>query len=376
MHGSKVIKAFRGEYFLQNKFETVNKEFYKESVKLYRKTDLNSPLTETIVILILMIILYLGGTMVINGTDGLTSETFIMYFIAASQLIPPIKQITVAYGFVQRGVASEERINKILHADNVIHEIENPITINDFKNVIEYKNVYFKYIKGDEGYVLKNINLNIIKGKTIALVGQSGSGKTTLADMLPRFYDCDNGEILLDGINLKNASLKSLRSKIGVVTQESILFNDSILNNIIFGLENVTKEQAIEAAKIANAHQFIEKLPNGYNTNIGDRGNKLSGGQKQRISIARAILRNPEILILDEATSALDTESEKLVQEALTNLMKNRTSIVIAHRLSTISNANEIIVMNQGEIIERGNHTTLYNQNGAYRKLCDMQSFS
>ncbi len=376
LHGSKVIKAFRGEYFLQNKFETVNKEFYKESVKLYRKTDLNSPLTETIVILILMIILYLGGTMVINGTDGLTSETFIMYFIAASQLIPPIKQITVAYGFVQRGVASEERINKILHADNVIHEIENPITINDFKNVIEYKNVYFKYIKGDEGYVLKNINLNIIKGKTIALVGQSGSGKTTLADMLPRFYDCDNGEILLDGINLKNASLKSLRSKIGVVTQESILFNDSILNNIIFGLENVTKEQAIEAAKIANAHQFIEKLPNGYNTNIGDRGNKLSGGQKQRISIARAILRNPEILILDEATSALDTESEKLVQEALTNLMKNRTSIVIAHRLSTISNANEIIVMNQGEIIERGNHTTLYNQNGAYRKLCDMQSFS
>mgnify|MGYP000379086711 FL=1 len=194
--------------------------------------------------------------------------------------------------------------------------------------------------------------------------------------MLPRFYDCDSGEILIDGINLKEASLKSLRSKIGVVTQESILFNDTILNNIVFGLENITKEQVIEAAKIANAHQFIEKLTSGYNTNIGDRGNKLSGGQKQRISIARAILRNPEILILDEATSALDTESEKLVQEALTNLMKNRTSIVIAHRLSTISNANEIIVMNQGEIIERGNHTALYNQNGAYRKLCDMQSFS
>ncbi len=375
LHGTKVIKAFSGELFLQKKFENVNKQFYNESLKLYRKTDLNSPLTETIVILILMVILYLGGTMVVNGTDGLTSETFIMYFIAASQLIPPIKQITVAYGFVQRGVASEERINKILLADNVIHESENPLTIQKFKNSVEYKNVSFKYIKGDEGYVLKNINLLVEKGKTIALVGQSGSGKTTLADMLPRFYDCDNGEILIDNLNIKNASLKSLRNQIGVVTQESILFNDTVFNNIVFGLQNVSLAQVTEAAKIANAHEFIEKLPNGYETNIGDRGSKLSGGQKQRLSIARAILRNPEILILDEATSALDTESEKLVQEALTNLMKNRTSIVIAHRLSTIANADEIIVMQQGEIIERGTHQQLYNQNGTYKRLCEMQSF-
>ncbi len=374
-HGTKIIKAFRGEIFLQKKFESVNKQFYNETLKLYRKTDLNSPLTETIVILILMVILYLGGTMVVNGTDGLTSETFIMYFIAASQLIPPIKQITVAYGFVQRGVASEERINKILLADNVIHESQNPVELQKFSNKIEFKNVSFKYIKGDEGYVLKNINLEVKKGKIIALVGQSGSGKTTLADMLPRFYDCDDGEILLDNVNIKNASFNSLRNQIGVVTQESILFNDSIFNNIVFGLPNVTREQVTEAAKIANAHEFIVKLPNGYDTNIGDRGNKLSGGQKQRISIARAILRNPEILILDEATSALDTESEKLVQEALTNLMKNRTSILIAHRLSTIANADEIIVMQQGEIIERGTHVQLYEQNGTYKKLCEMQSF-
>jgi ABC-type multidrug transport system fused ATPase/permease subunit len=313
--------------------------------------------------------------MVVNGTDGLTSETFIMYFIAASQLIPPIKQITVAYGFVQRGVASEERINKILLADNVIHEAQNPIELKKFSDSIQFKNVSFKYIKGDDGYVLKNINLEVKKGKTIALVGQSGSGKTTLADMLPRFYDCDNGEILIDNVNIKSATFNSLRNQIGVVTQESILFNDTILNNIVFGLPNTSKEDVIEAAKIANAHEFIIKLPNGYDTNIGDRGNKLSGGQKQRISIARAILRNPEILILDEATSALDTESEKLVQEALTNLMKNRTSIVIAHRLSTIANADEIIVMQLGEIIERGTHDQLYQQNGTYKKLCEMQSF-
>lgn len=374
-HGTKVIKAFSGEAFLQKKFESVNKQFYNESLKLYRKTDLNSPLTETIVILILMIILYLGGSMVVNGTDGLTSETFIMYFIAASQLIPPIKQITVAYGFVQRGVASEERINKILLADNLIHEAENPIELKKFSNAIEYKNVSFKYIKGDDGYVLKNINLEVKKGKTIALVGQSGSGKTTLADMLPRFYDCDSGEILIDNVNIKSTTFNSLRNQIGVVTQESILFNDTVFNNIVFGLQQISKEQVIEAAKIANAHEFIIKLANGYDTNIGDRGNKLSGGQKQRISIARAILRNPEILILDEATSALDTESEKLVQEALANLMKNRTSIVIAHRLSTIANADEIIVMQQGEIIERGTHLELYQQNGTYKKLCEMQSF-
>jgi ABC-type multidrug transport system fused ATPase/permease subunit len=247
--------------------------------------------------------------------------------------------------------------------------------LNDFQKCIEFRNVSFSYLKGDIGYILKNINLTIKKGKTIALVGQSGSGKTTLADMIPRFYDTNEGELLIDDVNIKKLDIKSLRNHIGIVAQDSILFNDNVFNNIVFGLDNVTETNVIEAAKIANAHEFIQQLPQGYYTNIGDRGGKLSGGQRQRISIARAVLRNPAILILDEATSALDTESEKLVQEALTNLTKNRTSIVIAHRLSTIANADEIIVMHQGEIIERGNHSELLALNGTYKKLCDMQSF-
>ena len=369
----KVIKAFSAMGPMQKKFEDINQSYYKQSVKVYRKTDLSSPLTETVVTGILMFILFIGGSMVFNGE--LTGPLFMGYFILASQLIPPIKQLTTSYSNIQKGVASEERIDKILLADNVIVDKANAKELESFNKEIEYQNLSFAYHKGDEGYVLKNINLKIEKGKTVALVGQSGSGKTTMADMLPRFYESDKGALLIDGIDIKELKTESVRKHIGVVTQESVLFNDTVKNNIIFGMHNVSENDVIEAAKIANAHDFIIQLPNGYNTIIGDRGGKLSGGQRQRLSIARAILKNPAILILDEATSALDTESEKLVQEALTNLMKNRTSVVIAHRLSTIANADEIIVMNQGEIIERGNHNSLIALNGTYKKLCDMQSF-
>ncbi|MDO8998217.1 MAG: ABC transporter ATP-binding protein [Bacteroidota bacterium] len=369
----KVIKAFSAMSPMQKKFEEINQRYYKQSVKVYRKTDLSSPLTEIIVTGILMFILFIGGSMVFNGE--LTGPLFMGYFILASQLIPPIKQLSTAYSNIQKGVASEERIDKILLADNLIVDKADAKELHEFSKEIEYKNLSFAYHKGDEGYVLKDINLKIAKGKTIALVGQSGSGKTTMADMLPRFYESDKGELLIDGVNIKNLQTESVRKQIGVVTQESVLFNDTVKNNIIFGMQNISANEVIEAAKIANAHEFIMQLPNGYDTIIGDRGGKLSGGQRQRLSIARAILKNPAILILDEATSALDTESEKLVQEALTNLMKNRTSLVIAHRLSTIANADEIIVMSKGEIIERGNHEQLLALNGTYKKLCDMQSF-
>lgn len=370
----KVVKAFNAERHLQDKFEKTNQQFFKQSVKVYRQTDLGSPLSESIVMGILMLILFIGGNMVFKGE--LQGALFITYFGLASQLLPPIKQITQSYNNIQKGIASEERINKILDADMEIHELANPMVINSLNASIEYKNVSFMYHKAGVGYVLKDVNLKVAKGKTIALVGQSGSGKTTMADMLPRFYDTDKGEVLIDGQNIKDISIKSLRSIIGVVTQESILFNDSIYNNIVFGIEGKTEAEVLEAAKIANAHDFISEMPNGYHTNIGDRGSKLSGGQKQRINIARAVLKNPDILILDEATSALDTESEKLVQDALQKLMHSRTSIVIAHRLSTIISADEIIVMSKGEIVERGNHQQLLALNGQYKKLCDMQNIA
>ncbi len=371
----KVIKAFTGERFVQDKFEKVNKDYNKISVGLYRRADLTSPISETVVLGVLLLILYTGGVMVFDGTGGLSGAAFLGYFAVASQIVPPIKQITQAYNNIQKGLASEERIDKILQAENPIVNKTNPTKIDHFSNGIEFNNVSFSYKKGDDGYVLKNINLTIPKGKTIALVGQSGSGKTTLADMIPRFYDTDLGEIKIDGISLKDLEIESLRKQIGVVTQESILFNDTIENNIAFGLDNVDKNKVIEAAKVANAHEFILQQPNGYQTNIGDRGGKLSGGQRQRISIARAILKNPPILILDEATSALDTESERLVQDALNNLMKNRTSIVIAHRLSTIVNADEIFVINKGELAEKGSHKELLAKDGIYKKLFDMQNF-
>jgi subfamily B ATP-binding cassette protein MsbA len=370
----KVIKAFGAEATIQKKFEHLNQTFYNQSVKVYRKTDLSSPLTESIVTGILMLILFLGGKMVFE--DELSASLFITYFGLASQLIPPIKQLTTSYNNIQKGVASEERINKILDADNLIHDKPNAHILKSFDESIEYKDIWFAYHKGDDGHVLKGINLKIKKGKTIALVGQSGSGKTTLADMLCRFYESDKGQLLIDGTDVKNLKINSLRQHIGVVTQESILFNDSVFNNISFGLTDVSKEKIMNAAKIANAHDFIMQMPNGYDTTIGDRGGKLSGGQRQRLSIARAVLKNPEILILDEATSALDTESEKLVQEALTNLMQNKTCLVIAHRLSTIANADEIVVMEKGQIIEQGTHKELTALNGAYKKLCTMQSFN
>jgi subfamily B ATP-binding cassette protein MsbA len=372
--GLKVIKAFTAEKFIQEKFKSVNEKFYETSVKIYRKTDLTSPVSETVVVGILMFILYIGGAMVLKN-DGLSASAFIMYFAVASQIVPPIKQITLAYNNIQKGLASEERIEKILKAENTIVNAKDAITKTSFTSEIEFKNVCFAYTKGDQGYVLKNINLKIEKGKTIALVGQSGSGKTTLADMIPRYYDPSEGDILIDGISLKNISLESLRSLIGVVAQESVLFNDSIAHNIAFGSKGHTQNEIEDAAKVANAHEFISKTDLGYQSNVGDRGGKLSGGQKQRISIARAVLKNPPILILDEATSALDTESEKLVQDALNNLTKNRTTLVIAHRLSTIVNADEIIVLNKGEMIERGSHEELLRQKGTYAKLFEMQSF-
>jgi ATP-binding cassette, subfamily B, bacterial MsbA len=369
----KVIKAFGAEVPMRRKFEDLNQTFYRQSVNVYRKTDLSSPLTEVIVTAILMLILFIGGKMVFSGT--LSGSMFITYFALASQLIPPIKQLTTAYNNIQKGIASEERINKILRADNLIYDMHEARNISSFRSEIEYRKLSFAYHKGDEGYVLKDINLRIPKGKSIALVGQSGSGKTTLADMLPRFYDADKGELLVDGINVKELRLSDLRKLIGVVTQESVLYNDTVFNNIAFGMTGVTKEQVVEAARVANAHGFITGLPQGYETAIGDRGGKLSGGQRQRLNIARAVLKNPDILILDEATSSLDTESEKLVQEALLNLMKNRTSIVIAHRLSTIVTADEIVVLDRGQIIERGTHPELVAMNGVYKKLCDMQTF-
>lgn len=371
----KVIKAFTGERFVQSRFEKVNKEYNRISIGLYRRADLTSPISETVVLGVLMLILFIGGVMVIDQTSELSPEAFLGYFAVASQIVPPIKQITLAYNNIQKGLASEERIEKILHAENPIVNSADAKVIQSFNGSIEFKNVSFAYHKGDSGYVLKNVNLTIPKGKTIALVGQSGSGKTTLADMIPRFYDTDLGEIQLDGVSIKNIDVESLRKQIGVVTQESILFNDTIEHNITFGMDTFDPEKVMEAARIANAHEFIMQQPNGYQTNIGDRGGKLSGGQRQRISIARAILKNPPILILDEATSALDTESERLVQDALNNLMKNRTSIVIAHRLSTIINADEIIVINQGELAEQGSHQQLLEKNGIYKKLYDMQNF-
>jgi subfamily B ATP-binding cassette protein MsbA len=373
--GLKIIKAFTAESFVRSRFEKTNQDYFKQSVKVYRKTDLTSPISETVVIAILMLILFVGGNMVLSNTGVLTAAAFIGYFAVASQIIPPIKQITQAYNNIQKGIASEERIDKILSAPILITEKDKAAGIKEFKERIEFKNVSFAYHKGDSGHVLKNINLIIPKGKTIALVGQSGSGKTTLADMIPRFYDVDEGALFIDTFNIKDLSIKDLRGLIGMVSQESILFNDTVFNNIAFGLSNVTKDDVINAAKIANAHEFITQMPQGYDTNIGDRGGKLSGGQRQRLSIARAVLKNPPILILDEATSALDTESERLVQDALTNLMQNRTSIVIAHRLSTIANADEIIVMTQGQIAERGTHHELIQQNGIYKKLYEMQSF-
>lgn len=376
LSGLRIIKAFNAEHFLQQKFEKVNDWYTMTMNRMYRKTDLSSPLSEFLGACVMVVVMYFGGKLVLEEDASLSAAMFITYIAIFSQMIPPAKSFTNAYYNIQKGIASADRIHKILDAENKIKDAPDAVNAGAFNNEVEFQNVSFRYLKGEQGYVLKDINLKLSKGKTIALVGQSGSGKTTLADMVPRFYDPDEGDILIDGVSVRKLKLASVRSLIGVVSQESILFNDTVANNIAFGLSGTNREGIERAARIANAHDFIMQMPMQYETNIGDRGGKLSGGQRQRLSIARAILKNPPILILDEATSALDTESERLVQEALQKLMENRTTLVIAHRLSTIRHADEIIVMNKGVIEERGTHTELINKKGLYNRLYELQSFS
>lgn len=373
LSGLRIITAFNGQDKAKANFFRENESYNKLSIRAYRKTDLASPLSEFLGVSVLVIIMYFGGKLVLEK-ESLSASVFIGFIAIFSQLIPPVKSITTAYYNIMKGLASGERINKILKADISINDCDHPITVGEFREKIEYRDVSFSYeSKGNE--VLNKINLTIQKGKTIAIVGQSGSGKSTLADLLPRFYDTSSGEILIDGNPIKKIRLHDLRKWMGIVTQESILFNDTVFGNIAFGSESASEEEVIRAAKIANAHDFIIQMEKGYQTGIGDRGVKLSGGQRQRLSIARAVLKNPQILILDEATSALDIESERLVQQALDNLLQNRTSLVIAHRLSTIRHADEIIVLHQGQIAERGKHDELLSKGGVYKKLYDMQAF-
>lgn len=371
--GLRIIKGFNAEEHINKNFEKESNDYKGIMTKLLRKKDLSSPMSEFLSTIVMVIVMWFGGQLVLNADGGLNAQEFIGYILIFSQIIPPAKSLTTSYYLIQKGSASAQRVYEILDAENEIVDVENPKQIKLLNNQIEFKDLSFSYEKQE---VLKNINFNIGKGKMIALVGQSGSGKSTLADLLARFYDINQGKILIDKNNIKEIALHDLRALMGIVSQESILFNDTIFNNIRLGNTSASEQEVMEAAKIANAHDFILETENGYQTNIGDRGNKLSGGQKQRLSIARAILKNPEILILDEATSALDTESERLVQDALDKLMHSRTSLVIAHRLSTIQNADEILVLDKGCIIERGTHQELIAQNGHYKKLSDLQSFA
>jgi subfamily B ATP-binding cassette protein MsbA len=369
--GLRIIKAFNAEGKMTIRFREVNAYYSDIMIRMWRRRDLATPLSEFLGTIVVVTILWYGGKIVIEGNSSLNAGALISFVAMFYMIINPVKSFSSAYFNVLKGMASADRIDSVLNAQNTIKSTAGAIKINDFNASIEYRNVSFRY--GNE-FVLKNINVTIEKGKTVALVGQSGSGKSTFIDLLPRFYDVVEGEILIDGINIKNYNLVSLRSIMGNVNQESILFNDTFYNNIAFGVEGANEEQVIAAAKIANAHEFIVASPEGYNTSIGDRGGKLSGGQRQRISIARAILKNPPIMILDEATSALDTESERLVQDAIEKLMKNRTSLVIAHRLSTVKNADLICVLHEGEIVERGTHDELLEIKGAYYRLYQMQS--
>lgn len=370
--GIRIIKAFNAQKFIKDSFGKTNLRHQQLTTKAFRKRDLSPPLNEFLAVVVMLGIVWYGGSMILENqaTNGFDGPQFIGFILVFSQLLRPIQGIATSIANLNKAEASQRRIKEILEADEKIHEIENPVEHVEFSTGISYNNVSFAYSEED---VLKNINFNIPKGKTIALVGESGSGKSTISDLLPRFYDVTSGSIAIDGVDIRNLKLDYLRSKIGIVNQESILFNGTIAENIAFGKQDATREEIIEAAKIANAHNFILELENGYDTQIGERGNKLSGGQKQRVSIARAILKNPDILILDEATSALDTESEKLVQEALNKLMADRTSLVIAHRLSTIRNADEIIVLSKGEIIERGTHDELISKGGMYAHLSSLQ---
>ncbi len=370
--GVRIIKAFNAQTYIKQKFEDQNGSYRQILKSMWNKREMASPMSEFLGVSVVVGVLLYGGQLVLENKSDLNASEFITYIVLFSQLLVPAKAVSSAITNIQRGIASGERIFAILETEVDIHEKPEAKAISTFNHQIEYKGVRFKYAEHE---VLKNINLTIPKGQMIALVGQSGAGKTTLADLLPRFYDVTGGQILIDGVDIREAKISSLNDLMGIVTQESILFNDTVFNNIAFGMENVQEEAVIEAAKIANAHEFIVKMDEGYQTNIGDRGGKLSGGQRQRLSIARAVLKNPPILILDEATSALDTESERLVQDAIQNLMKNRTSLVIAHRLSTIQHADLIVVMQQGEIIEVGKHAELIQLNGVYKKLSEMQAF-
>ena len=367
--GLRIIKAFCAEEKMNSRFDRINSEYRNHIKRVNIRQQMAHPMSEFLGTVMIVIVLWFGGVLVLNN-QTIEAPTFIYYLIILYSIIQPLKDFSKAGYNIPKGLASMERVDKILLAENDIREPVKPVHISSFEHQIEFRHVSFKY---DQQWVLKDINIVIPKGKTIALVGQSGSGKSTLVDLIPRYYDVQEGEVLIDGINVKDLGIHDLRQLIGNVNQEAILFNDSFFNNISFGVENATQQQVEEAARIANAHDFIMQTEEGYNTNIGDRGGRLSGGQRQRVSIARAILKNPPILILDEATSALDTESERLVQDALERLMKTRTTVAIAHRLSTIKNADEIYVLHEGHIVEQGSHEKLMSVDGYYRKLHDMQ---
>lgn len=371
LSGLRIIKAFNAEKKMKSVFARQNTEYYNIMNNLMWRRYLAHPMSELLGTMVIVVVLWYGGRLVLSNTSTLSPQEFITYLVFFYSIINPAKSFSTSLYSVQKGLASMQRIDMILLAENNIVNKPDAIQVKEFSHDIEYRNVSFKYIDDD---VLKNVSLTIEKGKTIALVGQSGSGKSTFVDLLPRFWDIQSGNIFVDGIDIRDYKIADLRGLMGNVNQDPILFNDTFYNNISFGVENATEEEVIAAAKVANAHDFISSSPDGYLTNIGDRGGKLSGGQRQRISIARAVLKNPPILILDEATSALDTESEKLVQEALENLMMNRTSIVIAHRLSTIKKADMICVFHEGEIVERGTHDELLAIEGIYKKLHSMQN--